>query len=135
MRCRARRLRVKGKWRYASGVPYATHFKGLAPLKGPHPGGPTRKLVTVVVPRNQFEMLDDWHDMFGLKGSGSNSVVIKDAFIPKDFVDESIFAATATAKARLSVVGRLDPDRRSVAPERVWSKAFRLVYCSLRQKF
>ena len=84
--------RVKGKWRYASGVPYATHFMGLAPLKGSHPGGPTRKLVTVVVPRNQFEMLDDWHDMFGLKGSGSNSVVIKDAFIPKDFVDESIFA-------------------------------------------
>ena len=84
--------RVKGKWRYASGVPYATHFMGLAPLKGSHPGGPTRKLVTVVVPRDQFEMLDDWHDMFGLKGSGSNSVVIKDALIPQDFVDETIFA-------------------------------------------
>ena len=84
--------RVKGKWRYASGVPYATHFMGLALLKGSHPGGPTRKLVTVVVPRDQFEMLDDWHDMFGLKGSGSNSVVIKDALIPEDFVDETIFA-------------------------------------------
>ena len=82
--------RVKGKWRYASGVPYATHFMGMAPLKGSHPGGPTRKMVSVVVPRDQFEMLDDWHDMFGLKGSGSNSVVIKDAFIPKEFVDETI---------------------------------------------
>ena len=84
--------RVKGKWRYASGVPYATHFMGLAPLKRSRPGGPTRKLVTVVVPRDQFEVLDDWHDMFGLKGSGSNSVVIKDALIPQDFVDETIFA-------------------------------------------
>jgi 3-hydroxy-9,10-secoandrosta-1,3,5(10)-triene-9,17-dione monooxygenase len=84
--------RVKGKWRYASGVPYATHFMGLAPLKGSHPGGPTRKFVTVVVPRDQFEMLDDWHDMFGLKGSGSNSVVIRDAFIPEEFVDETIFS-------------------------------------------
>jgi 3-hydroxy-9,10-secoandrosta-1,3,5(10)-triene-9,17-dione monooxygenase len=83
--------RVKGKWRYASGVPYATHFMGMAPLKGSHPGGPTRKLVSIVVPRDQFEMLDDWHDMFGLKGSGSNSVVIKDAFIPEEFVDETIF--------------------------------------------
>jgi len=83
--------RVKGKWRYASGVPYATHFMGMAPLKGSHPGGPTRKLVTIVVPSDQYEMLDDWHDMFGLKGSGSNSVVITDAFIPEDFVDETIF--------------------------------------------
>ncbi len=83
--------RVSGKWRYCSGVPYSTHFMGLAPLKGSHPGGPTRKLVTVVVPREQFEMLDDWHDMFGLRGSGSNSVVIKDALIPEDFVDETIF--------------------------------------------
>ncbi len=88
--------RVKGKWRYASGVPYSTHFMGLAPLKGSHPGGPTRKNVTVVVPRDQFEMLDDWHDMFGLKGSGSNSVVIKDALIPEEFVDERILADDGT---------------------------------------
>ena len=88
--------RVKGKWRYASGVPYATHFMGMAPLKGSHPGGPTRKMVSVVVPREQFEMLDDWHDMFGLKGSGSNSVVISDAFIPEEFVDETIIGDDGT---------------------------------------
>ena len=87
--------RVSGKWRYCSGVPYATHFMGLAPLIGTHPGGPTRKLVTVVVPRSAFEMLDDWHDMFGLKGSGSNSVVIEDALIPEDFVTDRIFAEDA----------------------------------------
>jgi 3-hydroxy-9,10-secoandrosta-1,3,5(10)-triene-9,17-dione monooxygenase len=88
--------RVKGKWRYASGVPYATHFMGMAPLKGSHPGGPKRKMVSIVVPRDQFEMLDDWHGMFGLKGSGSNSVVITDGFIPEDFVDETIFGDDGT---------------------------------------
>jgi 3-hydroxy-9,10-secoandrosta-1,3,5(10)-triene-9,17-dione monooxygenase len=89
--------RVKGKWRYCSGVPYSTHFLGLAPLKGePHPGGPTKKLVTVVVPRAQYEILDDWHDMFGLRGSGSNSVVIKDAVIPPAFVNDRVFADTAS---------------------------------------
>jgi 3-hydroxy-9,10-secoandrosta-1,3,5(10)-triene-9,17-dione monooxygenase len=88
--------KVSGKWRYCSGVPYATHFLGLAPMKGaPHPGGPTRKLVTVVVPRAQFEMLDDWHDMFGLRGSGSNSVVIEDAVIPPAFVNDRVFAGDA----------------------------------------
>jgi 3-hydroxy-9,10-secoandrosta-1,3,5(10)-triene-9,17-dione monooxygenase len=88
--------RVKGKWRYASGVPYATHFMGMAPLRGSHPGGPTRKMVSIVVPRDQFEMLDDWHGMFGLKGSGSNSVVITDGLIPEDFVDETIFGDDGT---------------------------------------
>lgn len=88
--------KVSGKWRYCSGVPYSTHFMGLAPLKGePHPGGPTRKLVTVVVPREQYEILDDWHDMFGLRGSGSNSVVIKDAVIPPAFVNDRVFASDA----------------------------------------
>jgi alkylation response protein AidB-like acyl-CoA dehydrogenase len=88
--------RVRGKWRYASGVPYSTHFLGLAPMKGePHPGGPTRKLVTVVVPRDQYEILDDWHDMFGLRGSGSNSVVVKDAIIPEDYVNDRVFAGDA----------------------------------------
>jgi 3-hydroxy-9,10-secoandrosta-1,3,5(10)-triene-9,17-dione monooxygenase len=43
--------KVSGKWRYCSGVPYSTHFMGLAPLKGePHPGGPTKKLITVGAP-------------------------------------------------------------------------------------
>jgi 3-hydroxy-9,10-secoandrosta-1,3,5(10)-triene-9,17-dione monooxygenase len=88
--------RVKGKWRYASGVPHATHFMGMAPLKGSHPGGPTRKMVSVVVPRGQFEMLDDWHGMFGMKGSGSNSVVIRDALIPEEFVDETIIGDDGT---------------------------------------
>jgi 3-hydroxy-9,10-secoandrosta-1,3,5(10)-triene-9,17-dione monooxygenase len=88
--------KVSGKWRYCSGVPYSTHFMGLAPLKGePHPGGPSKKMVTVVVPRAQYEILDDWHDMFGLRGSGSNSVVIKDAIIPAAFVNDRIFANDA----------------------------------------
>jgi 3-hydroxy-9,10-secoandrosta-1,3,5(10)-triene-9,17-dione monooxygenase len=88
--------RVSGKWRYCSGVPYSTHFMGLAPMQGePHPGGPAKKLVTIVVPRAQYEILDDWHDMFGLRGSGSNSVVIKDAVIPPEFVTDRIFADNA----------------------------------------
>lgn len=73
--------RVSGTWRYASGVPYATHFMGIAP----HPDDPEQRVI-VVVPRGQYRMLDDWGDMLGLKGSGSNSVVVQDALIPEDFV-------------------------------------------------
>jgi 3-hydroxy-9,10-secoandrosta-1,3,5(10)-triene-9,17-dione monooxygenase len=70
--------RVSGKWRYASGVPYSTHFMGLADVEGSDSG----EIRLVVVPRDSYEVLDDWGDLIGLKGSGSNSVVIDDAFVP-----------------------------------------------------
>ena len=70
--------RVSGKWRYASGVPYSTHFTGLADIEGSDPA----ENLLVVVPRADYEVLDDWGDLIGLKGSGSNSVVIDDVFVP-----------------------------------------------------
>lgn len=71
--------RVSGKWRYASGVPYSTHFMGLADREGVEP---PEGLLLVTVPRHDYEVLDDWGDLIGLKGSGSNSVVIDGAFVP-----------------------------------------------------
>ena len=71
--------RVSGKWRYASGVPYSTHFTGLADVEGSDP--PEIRLV--IVPRGSYEVLDDWGELIGLKGSGSNSVVVDDAFVPE----------------------------------------------------
>jgi 3-hydroxy-9,10-secoandrosta-1,3,5(10)-triene-9,17-dione monooxygenase len=69
---------VSGKWRYASGVPYSTHFTGLADVEGTDPPD----YLLVVVPREKYEVLEDWGDLIGLKGSGSNSVVIDNAFVP-----------------------------------------------------
>ena len=68
--------RVSGTWHFCSGVPYATHHIGLAPLA--HDGG----VLVVAIPRSDFAVLDDWGDLIGLKGSGSHSVVAEDAFIP-----------------------------------------------------
>ena len=48
--------RVSGKWRYASGVPYSTHFMGLADVEGSDSG----EIRLVVVPRDSYEVLDDW---------------------------------------------------------------------------
>ena len=70
--------RVSGKWRYASGVPYSTHFTGLADVEGSDPVD----VRLVVVPRDSYEVLEDWGELIGLKGSGSNSVVIDEAFVP-----------------------------------------------------
>ena len=69
---------ISGKWRYASGVPYSTHFTGLADVEGADPA----ESRLVVLPREKYEVLEDWGDLIGLKGSGSNSVVVDNAFVP-----------------------------------------------------
>ena len=61
-------------------VPYSTHFMGLAEVEGADP----LDVRLIVVPRDGYEVLDDWGELIGLKGSGSNSVVIDDVLIPAD---------------------------------------------------
>jgi len=68
--------RVRGTWHFCSGAPYSTHHLGLAPT------GEDDQLVVVVVPRKDYEVLDNWGDLIGLKGSGSHSVAVEDALIP-----------------------------------------------------
>jgi 3-hydroxy-9,10-secoandrosta-1,3,5(10)-triene-9,17-dione monooxygenase len=75
--------RLRGRWPYASGVPYATWV--FAPA-----------LVDEVshvfaVPRSDITMLDDWglgNNVIGMNSSGSNSFVIEDAFVPERLVVE-----------------------------------------------
>jgi 3-hydroxy-9,10-secoandrosta-1,3,5(10)-triene-9,17-dione monooxygenase len=68
--------RVHGTWHFCSGAPYSTHHVGLAPT------GQEEQVVVVVVPREDFQVLDNWGDLIGLKGSGSHSIVVEDALIP-----------------------------------------------------
>ena len=74
-------FRVKGRWPYASGSPYCTHLMGAAQV-----GDAMDERAVVVVPREQCEVLHDWGNILGLKGSGSNTVVVEDAWVPADFV-------------------------------------------------
>jgi 3-hydroxy-9,10-secoandrosta-1,3,5(10)-triene-9,17-dione monooxygenase len=73
--------RLSGLWDFCSGIPYATHFVGGALL--PAEGAPPQ-VFCVVVPRAKLRILDDWggDQTLGMRASGSNSVEIKDAFIP-----------------------------------------------------
>ncbi|MDX6741630.1 acyl-CoA dehydrogenase family protein [Actinocorallia sp. A-T 12471] len=71
--------RVSGTFGYCSGSPYATHFMGHTLVVGPD-GPPTPLLF--VLPRASWRRLDDWGNSLGLRGSGSHSVVVDDAFVP-----------------------------------------------------
>lgn len=72
--------RIRGKFPYASGAPFSTHLLGGAHLEG----APDQRMM-IVIPREQYEVLDDWGAILGLKGSGSNTIVVKDGWIPGDF--------------------------------------------------
>jgi 3-hydroxy-9,10-secoandrosta-1,3,5(10)-triene-9,17-dione monooxygenase len=77
---------VSGTWDYCSGVPYATHFMGTA-LVGDALGDPPSRVV-VVVPKGQFTVLDDWGGgaQLGMQSSGSQSVVVEEAFVAEHLV-------------------------------------------------
>jgi 3-hydroxy-9,10-secoandrosta-1,3,5(10)-triene-9,17-dione monooxygenase len=75
---------INGQVAFASGTPYATFYMGQALLPpGPDgaPGEPPPQLL-FVAPREGWEMLDDWGDMLGLKGSGSHSIRFDHTQIP-----------------------------------------------------
>ncbi|TDD96332.1 acyl-CoA dehydrogenase [Actinomadura rubrisoli] len=85
---------VSGKWRYCSGVPYSTHFMGFGTFPGVEPDAPDR-FCWFVVPGGGYTILDDWGGIIGMKGSGSNSVVLDGAFVPDHFaVDCTWFGAS-----------------------------------------
>jgi indole-3-acetate monooxygenase len=84
--------RVNGRWPFASGCRHADWLFGLCvmkkdgkPLPGPAEGVPM--LRGCIVPARNCRIEDTWH-VAGLKGTGSNHVVLEDALVPTDhFVD------------------------------------------------
>jgi 3-hydroxy-9,10-secoandrosta-1,3,5(10)-triene-9,17-dione monooxygenase len=75
---------VKGKWAYASGAPYATHFLPTVLISGDRPGPPRAGIA--LIPRAQWTMLDDWGAILGMRGSGSNTIVVDGAHVPQNHV-------------------------------------------------
>jgi 3-hydroxy-9,10-secoandrosta-1,3,5(10)-triene-9,17-dione monooxygenase len=78
--------RVEGTWNYCSGAPYSTHFIARARLADA--AGEVAEdapLVLVAVARDDWEMLDDWHGILGLRGTGSHSIRVPGAVVPESF--------------------------------------------------
>jgi 3-hydroxy-9,10-secoandrosta-1,3,5(10)-triene-9,17-dione monooxygenase len=92
--------RVSGTWAYCSGAPHADFFMGGMSVPDIHGRTATRETswisptLTIVVPKGQFEVLDDWGDLLGMRGSGSNGVVLKDVFVPNHMTIRMDHAAT-----------------------------------------
>ncbi len=71
--------RLSGRWSYASGCDHAG-WAALGALRATDEPRPEDHLL-VLVPRENFEIVDCWRAP-GLQATGSNDIVVKDAFVP-----------------------------------------------------
>ncbi|MEI4771777.1 acyl-CoA dehydrogenase family protein [Psychrobacillus sp. FJAT-51614] len=69
----------EAQWPFVSGSTLADWCYFGFPLEDGNGG---MEMAIMVVPRNELQVLDDWH-VLGLKGSGSNSVLAKNVFVPE----------------------------------------------------
>jgi 3-hydroxy-9,10-secoandrosta-1,3,5(10)-triene-9,17-dione monooxygenase len=78
---------INGQVAFASGTPYGTAYMGQAIIAGTE-GDAMPRMLLFVAPRSEWEMLDDWGDLIGLKGSGSHSIRFDGTRIPADWAFE-----------------------------------------------
>ena len=70
-----------GRWAFSSGCDHCewVFLGGVVP---PTEANPIPDYRTFLVPRSDFKIVDTWHT-FGLKGTGSNDIVVENAFVPE----------------------------------------------------
>jgi len=74
-------FRLSGRWRFSSGSQHAqwVFLGSIAQPEGPD-GAPD--LLTFMLPRSDYQVIEGTWDVFGLRGTGSLDIVVDDAFIP-----------------------------------------------------
>jgi 3-hydroxy-9,10-secoandrosta-1,3,5(10)-triene-9,17-dione monooxygenase len=80
---------LNGKVSFCSGIPYSTYYMGQALTPGDGSGMPGPMLL-FVAPKGAWQMLDDWGEILGFKGSGSQSIVFEHGRIPDYYVLENV---------------------------------------------
>ena len=97
---------LNGRWQFSSGTDHAD-WVFLGALTGDSTGKmempPT--FLHVIVPRADYQIIDDSWNVVGLSGSGSKDIVVKDAFIPEYRAVPHEDVANGIASAR---VGRTE---------------------------
>lgn len=72
-------FKFSGRWGFSSGIDHCEWvlLGGLIFNEGQPP-----EYRTFLVPRSDFKVEDTWHTM-GLQGTGSNDIIVEDAFVPE----------------------------------------------------
>jgi len=98
--------RFSGKWKFSSGVEHCQwiFLGGLTPRD--EAAGTGGDYCTFLLPRSDFEIVDSW-DVLGLKGTGSQDIVVKDAFVPSYRVHKTADAYRGTSPGNAVNTGHL----------------------------
>ena len=75
--------RVSGEWPFASNIFHAEWAIGIVPIRERPDAEP--EMGYVVLPRAQYTIKDTWHTV-GMRGTGSNTIVARDEWVPADQV-------------------------------------------------
>ncbi|OON82589.1 acyl-CoA dehydrogenase family protein [Streptomyces tsukubensis] len=89
--------RVKGTWRYVSGV----HFSDWALVACPVPGGTDGPDVRfLLIPRDSYTVENSWFTV-GMRATGSDSLRVEETFVPREFSfpRSALLSGTAPADA------------------------------------
>lgn len=73
--------RLSGRWAFSSGCDNCD-WVFLGSIIPPAKEGDAPDMRTFLVPKSDYKVIDTWHT-FGLKGTGSNDIVVENAFIPE----------------------------------------------------
>jgi len=80
--------KLSGHWGFSSGSKHCD-WAFLGAMVPPTKEGEAPDYRTFLVPRADYEIVDNW-DVSGLEGTGSNDIVVKDAFVPEYRTHRSI---------------------------------------------
>jgi 3-hydroxy-9,10-secoandrosta-1,3,5(10)-triene-9,17-dione monooxygenase len=73
-------FRLSGRWQFSSGCDHC-HWAFVGGFVPPASAGAAPMLCSFLLPRSDYTILDDWH-VSGLKGTGSKSIVVDNAYVP-----------------------------------------------------
>lgn len=74
-------FRLSGQWGFSSGADHCQWVLLDAMIPPAEAGGPP-DMRTFLLPRSDYKIIDKWHT-FGLKGTGSQDILVENAFIPE----------------------------------------------------
>jgi 3-hydroxy-9,10-secoandrosta-1,3,5(10)-triene-9,17-dione monooxygenase len=80
--------KLSGHWGFSSGSKHCK-WAFLGAMIPPTKEGEAPDYRTFLVPREDYEIVDNWN-VSGLEGTGSNDIVVKDAFVPEYRTHRSI---------------------------------------------
>ncbi|GAA4485124.1 acyl-CoA dehydrogenase family protein [Rhodococcus olei] len=97
-----------GRWQFSSGTDHCDWIF-LGALLGDKDGNPIMPptMLHMILPRKDYEIVEDSWNVVGLKGTGSKDIIVKDAFVPDYRVMNGDHVIDGTAQREYGVTDTL----------------------------